>query len=306
MAASALVEQTRQRLGPVGVFGQVAGALRGLSVGDETHFVTEVERFGYRSFWVGEGVGGKDVFVRHGISLARTSRLVLGSGIANVWARHPRTAHAASATLAEAYPGRFVLGLGIGHRFQAESVGESNYRPLHQLREYLEVMDPGPDDAIPSPVVAYPRVLGAVGPKMTELAAERTDGVHPFVQPVVHTAAARNILGPDRLLIPQLSVLLTNERKVGLAMAGKMFERIRAVPAYARSWRSFGYSEAEIADASPSLVEAIFAIGDEAAIADRVREHLDAGADHVLISPVAANAADTLAQLEKLAPAVIR
>lgn len=304
MTASALVEQTRERLGPVGVFGLGAGALRNMSVGDESHFTAEIERWGYGSFWIGEGVGGKDVFVRQGLSLAATSRLVLGSGIANVWARHPRTAHAAAATLAEAYPGRFVLGLGIGHRFQAEFVGESNFRPLKQLRDYLDGMDQ--DGSTPSPTAPYARVLGAVGPKMLELAAERTDGVHPFVQPVAHTAAARKIIGPDRLLIPQLSVLPTADHKAGLELAGKMFEQIRAVPAYARSWRNFGYSDAEIADASPALVAAIIAIGDEAAIAGRVREHLDAGADHVLISPVSATPQDTLAQLEKLAPAVNR
>jgi probable F420-dependent oxidoreductase len=140
---------------------------------------------------------------------------------------------------------------------------------------------------------------------MLELARERTDGAHPFVQPVAHTAAARQILGPDRLLVPQLATLLTDDRKTGLERATVMFGRIRQVPAYARSWLSLGYTEADIADAAPRLVEAIIAVGSAEAIAARVREHLAAGADHVLVSPVAETVADTVAQLEKLAPVLV-
>jgi probable F420-dependent oxidoreductase len=304
---TSIVRETREKLGKVGVFGAGAGALSGINAAAEREYVTAIERLGYGSLWIGEGVGGKDVFARQAISLAATSRLVLGTGIANVWARHARTSHAAAATLAEAFPGRFVLGLGIGHPFQAKAVG-APYRPLRQLREYLDRMDAPIAEGmaeVTSPAAPYARIIAAVGPKMLELAAERTDGTQPFVQPVEHTAAARKILGPDKLLIQPLAVLLTDDRAAGLATATVMFERIRAIPAYAQSWVNLGFSQDDIDRSDPRVVEAIIAVGDAEVIAGRVREHLDAGADHVPVLPIVQTAEETIVQLEKLAPSLL-
>jgi probable F420-dependent oxidoreductase len=304
--ASVTVERTRQRLGPVGVFG--VARLAGVPLAEELRYVTTLDRLGYGSFWVGEGIGGKDVFVRQGIVLAHTERLAVGTGIANIEVRHPWTARAAATTLAEAHPERFVLGLGAGHGFQTARLGRP-YRPLRRMRGYLAEMDGGISDGLaelPSPDVAYPRVLAAVGPKMLELAAELTDGAHPFVQPVDHTAMAREILGPDKLLIPQQPVLLTSDRSEGLAAAAAKLALIAQVPAYAAGYRRLGYSDDDITGAAPKLVEAVYAVGDEETIAARVRDHLAAGADHVLVTPIVDSVEESLTQLERLAPVLLQ
>ncbi|WP_163509673.1 TIGR03620 family F420-dependent LLM class oxidoreductase [Fodinicola acaciae] len=305
---TSIVTETRQRMGKVGVFGSGVGSLAGISADGERRHAEAVERLGYGSLWIGEAIGGKDVFVRQAVSLAVTSRLVTGTGIANVWSRHARTSHAAAATLADAYPGRFVLGLGIGNPLQAKAVG-ADYRPLRQLREYLDRMDaPLQDEGraeVPSPAAPYARILGAVGPKMLALSAERADGAQPFVQPVEHTAAARKILGPDKLLIQPLAVLLADDRAEGMATATVLFERVREVPAYARSWRQLGFSQDAIDTSDPRLVEAIIAVGDADTIAAKVREHLDAGADHVPVLPIVPTPEEAVTQLEKLAPTLL-
>lgn len=304
---TSIVQETRQRLGKVGVFGLGLGTLAGISADGERRYAAAIDRLGYGSLWIGEGIGGKDVFVRQAISLAATSRLVLGTGIANVWARHARTSHAAAATLADAFPGRFVLGLGIGHPFQAKAVG-AEFRPLRQLREYLDRMDAPIEEGmaeVASPAAPYARIIAAVGPKMLELAADRTDGTQPFVQPVEHTVAARKILGPDKLVIQPLAVLLTDDRTAGMAAATALFDRVRAVPAYAQSWVNLGFSQDDIDKSDPRMVEAIIAVGDADAIAARVREHVDAGADHVPVFPIVPTPEESIAQLEKLAPRLL-
>jgi probable F420-dependent oxidoreductase len=307
MSATAVVERIRRRLGAVGVYGVGASTLAGVPVARERDFGATVERLGYGSLWIGEGIGGKDVFARQGVALAETARLAMGTGIANVWARHPRTMHAAAATLAEAYPDRFVLGVGIGHAGQAAKVGEE-YRPMRRMREYLDQMDAPVADGYAetgSPAAPFARVLAAVGPNMLALAAERADGAHPFVQPVELTARARQVLGPDKLLIPQQSVLLTNDREEGLEIAAAMLRMVRQMPAYAANYRRLGFTDEEIAEPSRRLVDAVFAVGDEDRIADRVREHLAAGADHVLVSPITDSLAEATAQLTALAPALV-
>ncbi|WP_245574004.1 TIGR03620 family F420-dependent LLM class oxidoreductase [Amycolatopsis nigrescens] len=293
-----MVERTRRELGRVGVW------LFGAHSPDpvvERRETARIERLGYGSVWSGEGGGSREILAAHGFLLQATERLVLGTGIANVWSRPARTLHAGAYTLARAFPGRFVLGVGIGHSFQAAKAG-SHYDPLTQLREYLSEMDEAAAE-LPPPE-PFPRVLAAVGPKMLELSGDRADGAHPFSTPPEHVAFAREILGEDKLLIPHQPVLLETDPERARAVAREILKRVLAVPAYAASWRKFGYGD-DLAGLTDRLVDAAVAWGDEEAIARRVRELLDSGADHVLVSPVADDLPAATDQLARLAPALL-
>lgn len=296
-------EAVRRRLGPVGVWINTVGY--GVTPADiERRELARIERLGYGSAWTGEGIGSKDAFAHHGIYLAATKQSVVGTGVANVWARPPVTMQAAAATLAEAYPGRFLLGIGIGHAYQAESVDDSYSRPLSRMRDYLTAMDDASDGPL-VPNVEFPRVLGAIGPRMLELARDRADGAHPFSTTVEHTALARGVLGPDKLLIPYLPVMVEPDPGRARPAIRERFALATQVPAYAASFRRLGYTEADIAGPSDRLVDDTHAWGDDQAILDRVRAHLRAGADHVLITPAADNLPAAVDQLEHLAPALV-
>ncbi|HXB49452.1 MAG TPA: LLM class flavin-dependent oxidoreductase [Streptosporangiaceae bacterium] len=168
MSTAAVADTARSALGPVGVYLPVPFNTA-ISIGAQREAVGRLERAGYCAAWINEGIGGKDALVQLAILLAGTKRMAYGTGIANIWARQPQTAHGASALLAQAYPGRFVLGLGVGYPEQAASTGQDFGRPLTTMRNYLERMAaPG---MMPAPEAAYPRIIAANGPKMLALAA---------------------------------------------------------------------------------------------------------------------------------------
>lgn len=160
-----------------------------------------LEAAGYRIAWTNELVG-KDAFAQLGMLLAATGRMAFGTCIANIWARPPQTAYGAAALLSEAYPGRFVLGLGVGYPQQADSVGRAYGRPLATMSDYLLAMDAAAPSDRPSP--RYPRIVGANGPKMLALAAAMTDGALPAGSTPAETGRARGVLGPDKLLVVYL------------------------------------------------------------------------------------------------------
>ena len=203
-AATDLVAATRRALGPVGAF-----LPHSLSVPTpldlQRDAVQGFERAGYRAAWTNEGPG-KDALVQLAVLLAATEQLVLGTGVANIWVRPPQTAHGAAAQLAQAYPSRLVLGLGVGHAPQAASVGAQFDRPLTMMRRYLERMAAADLAQVAAPNVPYPRILGANGPKMLALAAEIADGAMPAMVAPEVTAAARRTLGPDKLLVVLVDV----------------------------------------------------------------------------------------------------
>lgn len=286
-------------LGPVGVW-LYAG--RSTTITAEREQFARIDRLGYGSLGYGEGVGGRDVFVRSAVHLAATEKLAVGTGIANLWARPAQTMQAAARAVAESYPGRFVLGIGAGHPFQAESVGSDYRKPLARMRAYLSTMD---DEAAANPPAEpFPRVLAAIGPKMLELSRDAADGAHPFYMPLRHTAFARDILGPGKLLIPHQTVLLEPDPVRARAIARPMVRRVltKGAASYPKAWRDFGYDLDALDD---KLVDTAVAWGDEEAIAKRVREQLDAGADHVLVSPIGETLADVTDQLARLAPALV-
>lgn len=281
MLSSDAVDVVREALGPVGV--SLPGSLTTTPpVSLQRDAVRRLEHAGYRTVWTNE-VLGKDAFVQLGVLLAETERMVFGTCIANIWARPAQTMHAAAAQLAEAYPGRVVAGLGVGYPEQAAGVGRKFGRPLATMREYLQQMD-GPTWP-PAPDASYPRIVAANGPKMLALAAEIADGAMPAMLPAEFSAHARQLLGPDKLLVVGLSTVVDSDLGAAKAAAREQVAGRLGVASYARRLAGLGYSEREIADVADRVVDAVVAHGDPSAIAGQVRAHLAAGADHVTVLP---------------------
>ncbi len=263
--------------------------------------VVRLEHAGYQAVWTNEVIG-KDALVQLGMLLAATERMVFGTSIANIWARPPQTAHGASALLAQAYPGRFVLGLGVGYPEQAASVGREFGSPLATMRDYLDGM--GGPTWPPAPDVDYPRIIAANGPKMLALAGQIADGAMPAMLPPELTRQARRLLGPDKLLIVGLSVVADSDFARAKAAAREMLSTSLARESYAGTMARLGYSAREIAEVTDRLVDDVVAHGGPGAIADKVNEHVAAGADHVtLLLPVGGDFATGVDQLEQLAEA---
>ena len=291
----------RERLGRVGVW---LASLRPATIEQERAAARRIESVGYGSLWAGEVIGGKEAFAHQSVLLNATEQIVTGTGIANIWARHPATMLAGAATLGAAFPGRFVLGIGVSHAPIVERSGQTYDRPFTRMVEYLNGMDRVTGD-VPVTEIPVPRVLAALGPKMLALARDRADGAHPYFVPVEHTPVARQILGPDRLLIPEQAVVLSTDAEQARNVARSHTTTYLRLPNYVNNLRRLGYSDEDLAGAgSDRLVDAIVAWGDEEQIANRVRAHLQAGADHVLLQPLG-DLSSAVAQLERLAPAVL-
>lgn len=169
------INAARQSLGPVGAYLPIPFN-SAPPVELQREAVGRLERVGYRTAWTNETVGGKDPLVQLALLLPATERMTFGTGIANIWARAPQTAHGAAAMLAQAYPG-LVLGLGVGYPQQAAAVGREYGSPLAAMRDYLERM--AAPTMTPAPDASYPRIVAANGPKMIALAGEMADGVLP-------------------------------------------------------------------------------------------------------------------------------
>jgi len=284
-------------MGPVGVW---LGALQREPAQTQRAVARRVEELGYGSLWEGEVVGRNDVFAQEAGWLCATSRLVAGSGIANIWARHPSTAKAAAGALGDAWPGRFVLGLGVSHAAAIDRVGMTYDRPLGRMREYLDDMDKTPTTTPDVPVL-----LAALRPRMLRLARDRTDGAHTYFVPPEHTALARAALGPDRLLIPEQAVVVDTDPVSARATARRHTAFYLGLPNYVNNLERLGFTDDDLAGTgSDRLVDAIVAWGDESTVAARVHAHREAGADHVLIQPLAADIDGAVRQLATLAPLV--
>ncbi|HEX4250659.1 MAG TPA: LLM class flavin-dependent oxidoreductase, partial [Pseudonocardia sp.] len=173
MDRTTVVEAGRRALGPVGVYLPISMTSTP-PVDLQREAAGRLEGAGYRAAWTNEMVGGKDALVQLAVLLAATRRLVFGTGIANIWAREPQVMHGAAALLADAFPGRSVLGIGVGYPQQAAGTGREFGSPLSTMRDYLNRMDA--PTTPPAPEVAYPRIIGANGPKMLALGAEVADG----------------------------------------------------------------------------------------------------------------------------------
>lgn len=267
----------------------------------------EIEELGYGALWFGEAFG-RDTVGQAWLLLGATEKLVIAAGIANVALRDPMALATAERALGEAFPGRYLLGLG-GQRVGGRSVDAGGYtipsggKPLALMRGYLDAMDAVPQYG-PTPDPPPRRVLAALGPKMLALAAERTWGAHPYHAPVEHTAEARRIIGSDAFLgVEQVVVLDTDRMRARAVAQAHIAGYLDSAPHQVANVRRLGFGDADILGGPSSrLVDAIVAYGDVDTIADRVRGHLDAGADHVCLQVLSTDpAALPLPQWRELA-----
>jgi probable F420-dependent oxidoreductase len=267
----------------------------------------EVEEMGYGAIWVPDAVG-RDPLVNAYLLLAGTQRLKVATGIANIYGRDPMAMAAGWKTVSEAFPGRFLLGLGVSHQPAVEGLRGHTYGPpLATMRAYLDAMDDSIFLAAP-PTLPPERCLAALGPKMLALAAERTRGAHPYFVPPEHTALARAALGPDALLAPeQMVVLETDPVRAREVARAAMRSYVPSLPNYTNNLRRLGYTDDDFAgELSDRVVDAVVAWGDLDAVRARLQAHLDAGADHVAVQVLPFEDLDGLRrQWRELATAVV-
>jgi len=266
-------------LGPVGAW---SFALDELPADGERAYAREVEALGYPALWFPESLGSKEAFSRAAVLLSATERIVVATGIASIWARDPFAMANGSRNLAEAYPERFLLGIGVSHAPSVAARGHVYDHPLDRMRGYLDAMDAARYDAPGER--RPPRVLAALGDEMLRLAAERADGAHSYFVPVAHTARARGVLGADPLLAVEQTAVLEADADRAREIARAFAARYLELPNYANNLRRLGFTDDDVAaGGSDGLIDAVVVWGDEDAIAERVRAHLEAGADHVCL-----------------------
>jgi probable F420-dependent oxidoreductase len=259
-------------LGPIGIWGP---ELRFGDPVESLEAAAELEELGYGALWIPD-VGGP-VLESVERLLRGTNRVSVATGILNVWMHDAAEVAAGQTRIEREFPGRFVLGLGISHAPIVDADEPGRYRrPLGTMREYLDALDSAEPEGR--------RILAALGPKMLELARERTLGAHPYLVPVEHTRIAREALGPDRLLAPELTVILESDPQAARELARADLVMYFALPNYTNAWRRLGYGDLDLADGgSDRLVDALYAWGTLERIAARLQEHRAAGADHVCL-----------------------
>ena len=244
--------------------------------------IAQVEEMGYGAVWVPEAVI-REPFASTALLLSATKKMVLATGIASLHARTAQTMQAGWKTLTEAFPDRFLLGIGVSHAPMVQGVHKGTYdKPYSTMVEYLDAMDNGIFFGA-APTTAPQRVLAALGPKMLKLAAERGAGAHPYFTPVEHTAFARDTMGAGALLAPELAVVLETDATKAREIARKYMTTYTRLPNYANNLKRFGFTDDEITNQEDRLVDAIVAWGSMDTVVAAVKGHLDAGADHVCI-----------------------
>ena len=266
-------------LGPVGIW---TAALDGLEVPAARDAVAALDGQGWGALWFGEAYG-REAFTAAQLHLSASERLVVGTGIASIYGRDAVAAGSAARTLEAAFPGRFVLGLGVSHAPLVERMrGHAYGRPLAAMRDYLDALDAAPHGAA-GEQAAPPRVLAALGPRMLELARDRAQGAHPYLVTPEHTAGAREVLGDGPLLVVEQAVVLDADEDEWRRRAHDHLELYTGLPNYRASWLRQGFAEEDFPrGGSERLKVAMVARGRDAAVA-RVQEHLAAGASHVCV-----------------------
>ena len=288
---------------PVGVWTRTDG----FSAPEAIEFAQRIEELGYGALWIPDAFG-RDPFAHASLLLAHTTNLVLATGVVNIHLREAQATACAQRELHDQSGGRFLLGLGVSHQAPVERMQARPYpAPIPSMRAYLHKMENamwwGPElDGEP------PMVLAALGPRMLGLAAERTQGAHPYFSPPIHTEQARTIMGPDAWLCPEQKVILETDPqrardRARAAMAGPL-----QMPNYRNNLMRCGFEEQGLDDGgTDEVVDAVVAWGDEHAVAERVRQHHRAGATHVCIQPLDVDnpTRPSLPTLEALAPLLV-
>lgn len=238
----------------------------------------ELEALGYTGLWVPD-VGG-DLFEAVENLLTATSTATIATGILNLWMHTPEETADHHAALTGAHGARFLVGIGVSHAPLIDRQEPGTYqKPLQQMRDYLDGLD-----TAATPLAPQDRCLAALGPKMLELARARTAGVHPYLVTPEHTAIARAAVGPDALVAPEQAVVLESDPASARRIARLHLATYLGLPNYANNWIRLGFTPDDLADGgSDRLVDALVAWGDDAALAQRVQAHRDAGADHVCV-----------------------
>jgi probable F420-dependent oxidoreductase len=234
--------------------------------------IQELEEMGWRAFWIPELLG-REALTHAGFLLSCTDKMHVINGIAQIWSREARSTYGASLLLADAYPGRHVLGLGFGG---SDRPGTT---PLAAMTMYLDELDAL---QTPNPTAPIRRILAAYGPKMLELARDRAAGAHTYHVTVSHTAQAREILGPDAFLGVEHAVLFETDPAKARAIAREHLQPYLSTKYNVAKFRRLGYAEEEIAGGgSDRIVDDLVFWGDLDTIVDKLHAHIEAGADHV-------------------------
>jgi probable F420-dependent oxidoreductase len=248
-------------------------------------FSLRLEDLGYESLWVPE-LFGREPFATASFVLARTTRLKVATGIANVYARDALITAQARHTLAELSGGRFFLGLGVSHPPMAEAHGEEWIAPVRKMRSYLETIE---NTKVPSPAAPEPAPIwiAAHGPGLLALAAARTEGANTYLMPLAHTTRAREILGPGKRLNVVVPSCLCEDAAIARRVGRKALGMYLPLPAYRQQWTQWGFGEADFEDGgSDHLIDSLVAWGSAAEIRVRLRALRAAGASHIALSPL--------------------
>lgn len=288
------------RPGRVGVF---AGSLETRPAEMQRAVAREIERLGFGAFWYGEWFA-RESFAQAAILLAATDRLVIGSGIAIIWVRDPMAMANGARALAEAWPNRFILGLGASHARTVEARGHHYERPYSTMAAYLEALESarwvGPEVDLP------PVVLAALGPRMAGLAAIRTAGVYPYFTTDDHVRTMRGAIGEDPFLVSDLPVVLADDRRAAREIGDPYIRYYLTEENYRNNLRRLGFNESDVEPpGSDALFDAVVAWGDPARVQGGIERRLEAGADHVVLNIVTEDPSRSyVPELERLAPAV--
>ncbi|MDT7569245.1 MAG: hypothetical protein QOG76_7869 [Pseudonocardiales bacterium] len=261
----------------LGQFGIWTGEFEAQQASATRESVQELDELGWRAVWFPEGDGGREALTHAGFLLSCTERITVVNGIARIWSRAARSTQGGAALLADAYPGRHLLGLGFGD-------ARPGTKPLATVSEYLDEMDAMASvDPFSRPPVR--RLLAAYGPKMLEMARNRTDGAHTYLVPVRHTAQARQVLGDGAFLGVEHGVLFESDPEKARAVAREHLHMYFTTKYNVAKFLRLGYTEADIdgGRGSDRLVDDLVIWGDIDTIARKLHDHLEAGADHVCI-----------------------
>ncbi|WP_225825377.1 TIGR03620 family F420-dependent LLM class oxidoreductase [Streptomyces naphthomycinicus] len=241
--------------------------------------VRQLEEQGWRALWIPEALG-RDAFTHAGLLLAATRRLTVVNGIARIWSREARWTHGASTLLADAYPGRHILGLGFG------GDPRPGVRPLAAMAAYLDELDTM-ETPNPRPETPVRRLLAAYGPKMLELARDRAAGAHTYHVNTAHTAQAREVLGPDAFLAVEHAVLFETDPARARSLARAHLHGYLQTPYNLAKFRRLGYTDDDLSGSgSDRFVDDLVFWGDPDTVARKLHGHVDAGADHVAVQVI--------------------
>jgi probable F420-dependent oxidoreductase len=273
------INMTKPKLGTYGAFGH-----HSMWQQLTPEQLREIEGLGYGAIWAGGSPAAELSWIEP--LLEPTTKLQVATGIVNIWTADAGPVSESFHRIDKAYPGRFLLGIGVGH----PEAGHQYKKPYDALTDYLDKLD---EYGVPKDR----RVVAALGPQVLKLSARRSAGAHPYLTTPEHSAQARELMGPEAFLAPEHKVVLTTDAEKARAVGRKALEIYLNLTNYLNSWKRLGFTDEDVAKpGSDRLVDAVVAYGTTDAIAARLKEHLDAGADHVAVQ--------VLTSPDKLVPAL--